>query len=140
MPSDYYTLPFGKAARLREGNSLSLITYGAGVHWALEALEEMDLNDVDLLDLRTLCPLDIAAVFESVKRCGKVLLLQEDTLFGGVCADLAALIAEHCFEYLDAPVRRVASLETPVPFARTLEEGYLPKERLRETLRDILAY
>lgn len=140
VPKDYYTLPLGKASRLRSGNTMSLITYGAGVHWALEALDELGMEDVDLLDLRTLCPMDIEAVYESVRRCGKVLLLQEDSMFGGVCADLAALIAEHCFEQLDAPVRRVASLETPVPFARTLEEGYLPKQRLRDALQELKAY
>ena len=140
VPEDYYTLPLGKASRLREGSRLSLITYGAGVHWAQEALDELGLEDIDLIDLRTLCPLDTEMVFSSVKRCGKVLLLQEDSLFGGICADLAALIAEHCFEQLDGPVRRVASLETPIPFARTLEEGYLPKARLREALTSLLAY
>ncbi len=140
VPVDYYTLPFGKASRLRSGNRLSLITYGAGVHWALEALDEMGLEEVDLLDLRTLAPLDTEAVFESVRRTGKVLLLQEDSLFGGICSELAAQIGEQCFEQLDAPVRRVGALETPVPFARNLEEGYLPKTRLRSVLNELLAY
>ncbi|MBC2840513.1 dehydrogenase E1 component subunit alpha/beta [Robiginitalea sp. SC105] len=140
VPADYYTLPFGRAGHLREGNSVSLITYGAGVHWALEAIDELGLKDVDLLDLRTLCPLDTEAVFASVRRTGKVLLLQEDSLFGGIASDLAAMIAENCFEYLDAPTRRVGSLETPVPFARSLEAGYLPKARLRAALRELLAY
>ncbi|SFR47360.1 2-oxoisovalerate dehydrogenase E1 component [Robiginitalea myxolifaciens] len=136
----YYTIPLGQAARIREGNRLSLITYGAGVHWAMEALDELELTDVDLIDLRTLCPLDIDTVFHSVRRCGKVLLLQEDSLFGGITSDLSALIAEHCFESLDAPIRRVASLETPVPFAGNLEAGYLPKARLRGALTELLAY
>lgn len=140
VPEDYFTLPFGKAARLREGNAMSLITFGAGVHWALEALEKLGMTDVDLLDLRTLSPLDWEAVFASVRKTGKVLLLQEDTLFGGVCADLAAQIAEHCFESLDAPVRRVAALETPVPFARNLEAGYLPQKRLLEALQELMRY
>lgn len=140
VPEGYYTLPFGKAAHLREGNRLSLVTYGAGVHWALEALDEMGLTEVDLLDLRTLCPLDIEAVFQSVRKTGKVLLLQEDSLFGGVMADVAAQIGEHCFESLDAPVKRVGSLEIPVPFARSLEAGYLPKARLRSALEEVLAY
>lgn len=140
VPEDYFTLPFGKAARLREGNALSLITFGAGVHWALEALDKLGLNDVDLLDLRTLSPLDWEAVYASVRKTGKVLLLQEDTLFGGICSDLAAQIAEHCFESLDAPVRRVASLETPVPFARNLEAGYLPKNRLQDALQELMRY
>ncbi len=140
VPEDYFTLPFGQAARLREGSGLSVITYGAGVHWAMEALDALGITDADLIDLRTLCPLDTGTVFDSVQRTGKVLLLQEDTLFGGVCSDLAAMIAEHCFEYLDAPVRRVASLETPVPFARSLEAGFLPKERLLRTLEELIAY
>ncbi len=140
VPEDYFTLPFGKAARLREGNAMSLITFGAGVHWALEALDKLGMTDVDLLDLRTLSPLDWEAVFASVRKTGKVLLLQEDTLFGGVCADLAAQIAEHCFESLDAPVRRVAALETPVPFARNLEAGYLPQKRLLEALQELMRY
>ena len=140
VPADYYTIPFGKAARLREGDSMSLITFGAGVHWALEALDQLEMTDVEVLDLRTLCPLDWESVFASVRKTGKVLLLQEDSLFGGVCADIAAQIAEHCFESLDAPVRRVASLETPVPFARNLEAGYLPKKRLREALQQLRSY
>ncbi len=140
VPEGYYTIPFGKAAQLREGNRLSLITYGAGVHWALEALDEMGLTEVDLLDLRTLCPLDLEAVFQSVRKTGKVLLLQEDTLFGGVMADVAAQIGEHCFESLDAPVKRVGSLETPVPFARSLEAGFLPQSRLRSALEELWAY
>ena len=140
VPEGYYTLPFGQASHLREGNSMSLVTFGAGVHWALEALDELNLKDVDLLDLRTLCPLDMPAVFKSVRKTGKVLLLQEDTLFGGVMADVAAQIGEHCFESLDAPVKRVASLEIPVPFARSLEAGFLPKARLRSALMELLAY
>jgi 2-oxoisovalerate dehydrogenase E1 component len=140
VPEGYYTIPFGKAAQLREGNRLSLITYGAGVHWAMEALDEMGMTDVDLLDLRTLCPLDMEAVFQSVRKTGKVLLLQEDTLFGGVMADVAAQIGEYCFESLDAPVKRVGSLEIPVPFARSLEAGFLPKSRLRSSLQELWAY
>ncbi len=140
VPEDYYTLPFGKAARLREGSAMSLVTFGAGVHWALEALDKLGMTDVDLLDLRTLSPLDWDAVFASVRKTGKVLLLQEDTLFGGICSDLAAQIAEHCFESLDAPIRRVASLETPVPFARNLEAGYLPQKRLLEALQELMRY
>ena len=140
VPVAYYTLPFGRASHLRTGNRLSIITYGAGVHWALEALDELGIQEVDLLDLRTLAPLDTNAVFESVRKTGKVLLLQEDNLFGGICSELSARIAEECFEHLDAPVRRVGSLETPIPFARSLEEGYLPKARLRAVLKELLDY
>jgi 2-oxoisovalerate dehydrogenase E1 component len=140
VPEAYYTIPFGKAAHLRSGKTISIITYGAGVHWALEALDEMGIEDADLLDLRTLCPLDLEAVYQSVRKTGKVLLLQEDSLFGGIASDLSALITENCFEHLDAPVIRVASLEIPVPFAAALEKEYLPQKRLRSALADLLAY
>ncbi|MFZ0491305.1 MAG: transketolase C-terminal domain-containing protein, partial [Salegentibacter sp.] len=140
VPEDYYTLPFGKAATLREGKNLSVITYGAGVHWALEALEEMEISDADLLDLRTLQPLDWEAVFSSVKKTGKVLILTEDSLFGSLASEIAARITEECFQFLDAPVIRVGSLETPVPFAAALEAGYLPKQRLRENIRKLIEY
>ena len=140
VPEQYYTLPLGKANRLREGSRVSIITFGAGVHWAQEILEELGIGDVDLLDLRSLCPLDTESIYESVRRTGKVLLLQEDSLFGGVMADVSALIAEHCFEYLDAPPRRVGGLEMPIPFSRNLEAGYLPRERFKEALEELLAY
>lgn len=140
VPEEYYTLPLGKANRLREGNRISIITFGAGVHWALETLEELGIGDVDLLDLRSLCPLDTESIYDSVRRTGKVLLLQEDSLFGGIMADVSALIAEHCFEHLDAPPKRVGGLEMPIPFSRNLEAGYLPRERLKEALADLLAF
>ena len=140
VPKSYYTLPFGKAALLKEGTDLSIVTFGAGVHWALEALEQNPQISADLLDLRTLQPLDMDAVYSSVKKTGKLLVLQEDTLFGGVGSDIAALVGEHCFEHLDAPVKRVGSLETPVPFARNLENKFLPKERLSEEIRKLFDY
>jgi 2-oxoisovalerate dehydrogenase E1 component len=140
VPEDYYTEPLGKAALLRTGSKLTLITYGAGVHWAMEALDELEVEEVDLIDLRTLCPLDTEAIYSSVRKTGKVLLLQEDSLFGGVMADISALLAEHCFEYLDAPIKRVGGLETPIPFARSLEAGYLPQGRLRAALTALLEY
>jgi 2-oxoisovalerate dehydrogenase E1 component len=140
VPEGYYTEPMGKAHRVREGGKVSLITYGAGVHWAIEALDELELEEVDLIDLRTLCPLDTETIYDSVRRTGKVLLLQEDSLFGGIMADISALIAEHCFEHLDAPVKRVGGLETPIPFARSLEAGYLPQARLRLALSDLIKY
>lgn len=140
VPSDYYTLPIGKGKLLQEGSDISLVTYGAGVHWALELIEEgLDMS-IDLIDLRSLQPLDIEMVFESVRKTGKILLLQEDTLFGGIMSDIAAAVAEECFECLDGPVMRVGSLETPVPFAKHLEEQYLPKKRLREQLQALHRY
>lgn len=140
VPEDYYTLPFGKAAVLKEGEDVSIVTFGAGVHWALETLENHPEISADLLDLRTLQPLDMEAVYASVRKTGKLLVLQEDSLFGGVGSDIAALVGEHCFEYLDAPVKRVGSLETPVPFSRKLEAHYLPKDRFLTALEVLLAY
>ncbi|MBT8322280.1 MAG: dehydrogenase E1 component subunit alpha/beta [Eudoraea sp.] len=140
VPEDYYTLPFGKASVLKEGKDVSIVTFGAGVHWALEVLENQPEISADLLDLRTLQPLDMEAVYASVRKTGKLLVLQEDTLFGGVGSDIAALVGEHCFEFLDAPVKRVGSLEMPVPFAKTLEKEYLPKERFVGVLRALLEY
>ncbi|MBT8204827.1 MAG: dehydrogenase E1 component subunit alpha/beta [Eudoraea sp.] len=140
VPEDYYTLPFGKASVLKEGKDVSIVTFGAGVHWALEVLENQPEISADLLDLRTLQPLDMEAVYASVRKTGKLLVLQEDTLFGGVGSDIAALVGEHCFEFLDAPVKRVGSLEMPVPFAKTLEKEYLPKERFIGVLRALLEY
>jgi len=140
VPMDYYTLPLGKAALLKEGNNVTIVTYGAGVHWALEALENQAEIQADLLDLRTLQPLDMEAVYNSVRKTGKLLVLQEDTLFGGVASDIAALVGEHCFEFLDAPVKRVGSLETPVPFAKSLEKHFLPKERFVNALNELLTY
>ncbi|MBT8179399.1 MAG: dehydrogenase [Eudoraea sp.] len=140
VPEDYYTLPFGKASVLKEGEDVSIVTFGAGVHWALEVLENQPEISADLLDLRTLQPLDMEAVYTSVRKTGKLLVLQEDTLFGGVGSDIAALVGEHCFEFLDAPVKRVGSLEMPVPFAKTLEKEYLPKERFVAVLRALLDY
>jgi 2-oxoisovalerate dehydrogenase E1 component len=140
VPTDYYTLPLGKAALLREGGQVTIITYGAGVHWALEELETMESVSADLLDLRTLAPLDTEAIFESVKKTGKVIILQEDSGFGGIASDISALIAENCFESLDAPIKRVASMETPIPFAANLENLYLSKRKFRQELTALLEY
>lgn len=140
VPSDYYTLPFGKANLVRKGESISVVTYGAGVHWAIEVLEKHPEIDADLLDLRTLQPLDFDAIKASVKKTGKLIVLQEDTLFGGIASDISAMVIEQCFEYLDAPVKRVGSLETPVPFAKGLEEHYLPKKRFEAALLELMVY
>lgn len=140
VPVDYYTLPLGKAATLKEGNDVTIVTYGAGVHWALELLKENGNIKADLIDLRTLQPLDTEAIYTSVKKTGKVLLLTEDSSFGSVMSDISAMIMEECFEYLDAPVRRVASLDTPIPFASQLEEQYLSRKRLEKTLQELLDY
>ncbi|MHA6280446.1 alpha-ketoacid dehydrogenase subunit alpha/beta [Salinimicrobium sp. CAU 1759] len=140
VPVNYYTLLFGKAAVLREGKDVTVISFGAAVHWAIEVLDKHPGISADLLDLRSLQPLDTEAIFTSVKKTGKVIILQEDSLFGGIGSDIAALISEHCFEYLDAPVTRVGSLETPIPFSQTLEEGYLPKKRFEAKIQELLKY
>lgn len=140
VPTDYYTLPLGKAALLKEGNDISIITYGAGVHWALETLENQSDISADLIDLRTLSPLDTETIFRSVRKTGKAIILQEDSMFGGMASDISALITENCFEHLDAPVKRVASLETPIPFATNLESAYLPKEKFKKQLLELLSY
>ncbi|WP_425075456.1 alpha-ketoacid dehydrogenase subunit alpha/beta [Psychroserpens sp. S379A] len=140
VPTDYYTLPFGKASLLKEGNDVTIVTYGAGVHWALETLDNNSDINADLIDLRTLQPLDTEAIYKSVRKTGKTIILQEDSMFGGIASDISALIMEHCFESLDAPVKRVASLETPIPFINQLEEQYMAKGRFEEALKALLAY
>jgi len=137
VPADYYTIPLGKASLLHEGNDLSIVTYGAGVHWALKEVKEHQIS-ADIIDLRTLQPLDTETVYKSVKKTGKVLILHEDTLFGGIASDLSALITENCFKYLDAPVKRVGSIETPIPFAKNLEDMFLPKNRLHGEIVNLL--
>ena len=140
VSDDYFTIPFGKASILKEGKDVTIITYGAGVHWALATLEENRTISADLIDLRSLQPLDTDTVFASVKKTGRVIILQEDIMFGGIASDLSALITENCFEDLDAPVKRCASIETPIPFAKQLENKYLPKIRFVEDLKELLAY
>ena len=140
VPVDYYTLPLGKAALLREGEDVTIITYGAGVHWALNTLDDMEELSADLLDLRTLAPLDSEAIYHSVRKTGRVIILQEDSQFGGIASDISAMIVENCFESLDAPIKRVSSLETPIPFAASLENQYLPKGRFKEALSELMSY
>ena len=140
VPTAYYTLPFGVANVLKEGKDISIIAYGAAVHWAIETLEKNHQISADVIDLRTLQPLDQNTIINSVKKTGKVVILQEDSMFGGMASDISALIMEECFECLDAPVKRVASLETPIPFDKALEAQYLPKDRFEEVLLDLIAY
>jgi len=140
VPKDYYTLPLGKAALLKEGNDVTIISFGAAVHWALETLAKNPEISADLLDLRTLQPLDTEAIFASVKKTGRAIIYQEDSMFGGLASDISAMIMEECFQYLDAPVKRVASLDSPIPFTKALEDQYLPKGRFEKDLVDLLAY
>ena len=140
VPTDYYTLPFGKASLLQKGSDITIIAFGAAVHWALNTLEKLQHISADLIDLRTLQPLDTETIFNSVKKTGKAIIVQEDSLFGGMASDISALIHENCFEFLDAPVKRVASLETPIPFISQLEDQYLPKARLEKEIQLLLQY
>ena len=143
VPTNDYSLPFGKAQLHGTPDVAVIVTYGMGVHWALEQAERLrnsGQGEVAVLDLRTLSPLDWDAVYDASVKAGRVLVLHEDNLTGGIGAELAARIQSHCFEHLDAPVERVASLDTPIPFAPTLEAGYLPQERLPQALDALLAY
>ncbi|MDG1729528.1 MAG: dehydrogenase E1 component subunit alpha/beta [Algibacter sp.] len=140
VPVDYYTIPFGKAALLKMGHDITIISYGAAIHWVLETLDNNPDISADVIDLRTLQPLDVETIYNSVKKTGKAIILQEDSLFGSISSDISAEIMEHCFAYLDAPVKRVASIETPIPFAKPLENQYLPKNRFENELKALLKY
>ena len=140
VSENYFTTEIGKAALIKEGTQLTIISYGAPIHWVLEYLENNATISADLIDLRTLQPLDTETIYTSVKKTGRVVIVQEDSLFGGISSDISALINEHCFEYLDAPVKRVASLETPIPFEPSLEKQYLGKNRLEKTIKELLKY
>ena len=139
VPDDYYTLPIGKAHTVQEGEELTVITYGMGVPWSVSAARDLAV-DAEILDLRTLLPLDYAAIEAAVRKTGKVMIVHEDTLIGGIGAEIAAWISEHLFSYLDAPVMRCASLDTPVPFAIPLEKNFLASSRLLTTMEALAAY
>lgn len=139
VPIEPYRIPLGKARLVHEGSEVSIITYGMGVHWAKKAVEELGI-EADILDLRTLVPLDYEAIEATVRKTNRVILLHEDTLFLGIGGEISAWINEHLFEHLDAPVVRSASLDTPVPFAIPLEQQFLPSQRFRQQLNNLLAY
>ncbi len=140
VPDDYYTIEIGKARVVQEGADMSIITYGSGVHWAVDYARRHPDVSIDILDLRTLLPLDYDAIKASVQRTGRVLILHEDTLTGGIGGEISAWISEHCFTYLDAPVTRCASLDTPVPFAIELEQNFLAKNRLDQMAEKLLSF
>jgi 2-oxoisovalerate dehydrogenase E1 component len=140
VPEQYYEVPIGKANLINEGEDVSIIAYGAAVHWALKVAEEMKDVSMDILDLRTLLPLDCDSIVQTVKKTGKVIVVHEDTLTGGIGAEIAAHITEYCFQYLDAPVIRCASLDTPVPFAIALENNFLAKDRLKKAIEQLINY
>jgi 2-oxoisovalerate dehydrogenase E1 component len=140
VSDDYFTVEIGKAKTVSSGSDLTIVTYGLGVHWAKELAEVRKDLSIEILDLRTLLPLDEEAIFEAVIKTGKVIVLHEDCMTGGIGGELVALITENCFESLDAPVLRVASLDTPVPFAVSLEKQFLPQDRLLAAVDKLLNY
>ena len=138
--SNYFTTEIGKSLVLRVGTQLTIVSYGAAIHWVLDILEKLNTISLDVIDLRTLQPLDVETIYQSVRKTGKALLVQEDSMFGGIASDISALISEHCFEDLDAPIKRVAGLETPIPFAADLEREYLANNRFDAALKELIAY
>ncbi|MBE14973.1 MAG: dehydrogenase, partial [Cytophagaceae bacterium] len=140
VPTSYYTTPIGKAATIVQGDDITIITYGAGVHWTIDYLDTHPEISAEVIDLRSLQPLDTESIFTAAKKTGKVLLLTEDSSFGSVMSDVSALITENCFEALDAPIKRLSSLDTPIPFAGPLEEQYLSRKRLDQEISYLLEY
>ena len=140
IPENYYTLELGKAKIRSVGSDATIITYGLGVHWALDVIKSLKNYSIEIIDLNTLVPWDKELVFNSIKKTGKVLLLSEDTLINGFIGEISATISEDIFEYLDAPIFRVGSLDTPVPFSNNLEKGFLSNSRLKEKLKKLLEY
>ena len=140
VPNEYYTVEIGKARTVAEGKDLTIITYGLGVHWATEAMAQHPELTAEIVDLRTLLPLDTAAIYSAVRKTGKVIVLHEDCMTGGIGGEIAALITENCFSDLDAPVKRIASIDTPVPFSIPLENQFLPKDRLKTAINDLVNY
>ena len=139
VPEGYYTTEIGKGVRVTEGTQVSIITYGMGVHWARETASEMGIS-ADIIDLRSLQPLDYGIISDTVKATHKVIVLHEDSLFGGLGGEISAYISEHLFEHLDGPVIRVASLDTPIPFNKALEKEYLANYRLKSAIEKLLKY
>ena len=140
IPDSGYVLELGKGKIRNIGSKITIVTYGLGVHWALDLLNEYSKNDLEIIDLNTLIPWDKELVFKSIKKTGKVLLLGEDTIFNSYIGEISAVISEEIFEYLDAPVIRVGSLDTPVPFAKNLEKGFQANYILKDKLDYLLNY
>ena len=140
VSDDYYTVEIGKAKTVRSGDDITIVTYGMGVHWATDTLDKYPEINAEILDLRTLLPLDTNAIYDAVRKTGKVIVLHEDCMTGGIGGELVALINENCFNDLDAPVKRVASIDTPVPFDAELEQNFLPKNRFETVLLELYKY
>jgi 2-oxoisovalerate dehydrogenase E1 component len=140
VTEDYFTTEIGKASLVSSGSDLTIVTYGLGVHWAKEEMSQRPEIEADIIDLRSLIPLDTETVYTSVRKTGRAIVLHEDCITGGIGGELTALITEHCFEALDAPVRRVGSLNSPVPFAASIESIFLPQERFKAAVDAVLHY
>ena len=140
VPDGYYTYEIGKANIISDGSDITIVTYGMGVHWSLEIVNSIEDCSCEIIDLRTLVPLDKETIFNSVKKTGKALVLHEDCMTGGFGADISSLISENCFRYLDAPVIRCSSLDTPVPFSSKLEKDFLAKSRLKKKIIQLKSY
>ena len=140
VPVDYYSIPIGKAAMLKMGEDVTIITYGAGVHWALETLNNNHEISADLIDLRSIQPIDYECIMDSVKKTNRAIILQEDSLFGGIASDISSFLMENAFEFLDAPVKRVGSLNTPIPFADSLERQYLANLNFENSLKALIEF
>lgn len=140
VPVDYYSIPIGKAAMLKRGEDVTIITYGAGVHWALETLNNNHEISADLIDLRSIQPIDYECIMDSVKKTNRAIILQEDSLFGGIASDISSFLMENAFEFLDAPVKRVGSLNTPIPFADSLERQYLANLNFERSLKALIEF
>ena len=140
IPEGYYNIPFGQAAVAHEGTDLTIVTYGLGVHWALESVKHFNNASIEIIDLRTLVPMDIETIIHSVQKTNRVIVLHEDNMFGGLGGEIVAIINEKCFEYLDAPVKRCAGLDTPIPFSIPLEKNYMANSRLDSLIEEILKY
>ena len=142
MPAGHYSIPIGEARVARQGQHATVVSYGVGVPWALEAAAELarEGRELEVIDLRSLLPWDVERVVRSVAKTGRCLVLHEAPLTGGFGGEIAATVGREAFEYLDAPVARLGALDTPVPFAKALEAIYSPKGRLLEALRELLAY
>ena len=140
VSDEYFTVEIGKAKTVRSGEDITIVTYGMGVHWANEILDKHSDISAEILDLRTLLPLDTEAIYDAVRKTGKVIVLHEDCMTGGIGGELVALINENCFNDLDAPVKRIASIDTPVPFDGDLEKNFLPKNRFETALLELFKY
>ena len=140
VPVDCYSIPIGKAAMLKRGEDVTIITYGAGVHWALETLNNNHEISADLIDLRSIQPIDYECIMDSVKKTNRAIILQEDSLFGGIASDISSFLMENAFEFLDAPVKRVGSLNTPIPFADSLERQYLANLNFENSLKALIEF